>query len=133
RSVRKNLYEFEGSRAVFFHDDGEPYSAGETLVRSDLANTYRQIAKHGADWFYRGEFAEKVGDWMAANGGVITAKDFADYKAKIREPLRTTYRGYQIVGFPPPSSGGIHVAQVLNILENFDMGSLAAKDPLTAA
>jgi gamma-glutamyltranspeptidase/glutathione hydrolase len=133
RSVRKNLYDFEGSRAVFFDDDGEPYAAGETLVQRDLANTYRQIANHGADWFYRGEFAEKVGAWMAANSGIITAKDFAAYEAKVREPVRTTYRGYQIVGFPPPSSGGIHVAQVLNILENFDMRSLAVKDPLTAS
>jgi gamma-glutamyltranspeptidase/glutathione hydrolase len=133
RSVQHHLYEFEGSRAVFFHKDGKPIAAGERLVQTDLANTYRQTAEHGIDWFYRGEFAHKVGDWMKAHGGILTAADFAAYEAKLREPLHTTYRGYEIVGFPPPSSGGIHVAQVLNILENFDMRSIAKNDPLAAA
>src|SRR6185295_544165 len=86
-------------------------------------------ADQGADWFYRGEFAKKVANWMAANGGIITAADFAVYQAKLREPLRSTYRGYEIVGFPPPSSGGIHVAQILNILENFDLKSIYQKSP----
>ena len=69
---------------------------------------------------------------MAANGGILTAKDFAEYEAKLREPLRSTYRGYEIIGFPPPSSGGVHVAQVLNILENFDMRSIEKSDPTKA-
>ena len=132
RGDAKNLHEFEGSRAVFFHADGKPIAAGDRLVQTDLANTYQQIAEHGTDCFYRGEFAKKIGDWMAANGGIMTAADFAAYEAKIREPLRSTYRGYQIVGFPPPSSGGVHVAQILNILENFDLRSIAQKDPIEA-
>ena len=132
RSCRRNLHKFEGSRAIFFKADGEPVSAGDRLVQADLAKTYRGIAAHDTDFFYRGEVAQKIGDWMVANGGIITAKDFANYEAKVREPLHTTYRGFQIVGFPPPSSGGIHVAQVLNILENFDLRSIAAGDPLMA-
>ena len=132
RSCRRNLHKFEGSRAVFFKADGEPVSAGDRLVQADLAKTYRGIAEQGTDYFYRGEVADKIGAWMAANGGIITAQDFAAYEAKVREPLHTTYRGFQIVGFPPPSSGGIHVAQVLNILENFDLRSIAASDPLVA-
>lgn len=132
RSVEKNLQQFEGSRAVFFHEDGGPLAAGDRLVQVDLANTYRQIAEHGTDWFYQGELAKKVGEWMAANGGVMTAADFAAYEAKVREPLHSTYRGYEIVGFPPPSSGGIHVAQILNILENFDMRTIAKSDLVTA-
>ncbi len=96
-------------------------------MQTDLANTYRQIAEHGTDWFYRGPFAKKIGDWMAANGGIITAADFAAYEAKLREPLRSTYRGYQIVGFPPPSSGGVHVAQILNILEEFDLKAICRR------
>jgi gamma-glutamyltranspeptidase/glutathione hydrolase len=132
RNVEHHLYEFVGSRAVFFHADGKPITAGEKLVQADLANTYRQIAKHGTDWFYHGEFATAVADWMDDHGGILTAADFAAYEAKLREPLHSTYRGYEIVGFPPPSSGGIHVAQVLNILENFDMRSLAKRDPLAA-
>jgi gamma-glutamyltranspeptidase / glutathione hydrolase len=132
RSVEKGLKEFEGSREVFFHSDGKPLKAGDRLVQPDLADTYRQIADQGVDWFYRGEFAKKIGDWMAANGGILTAADFAAYQAKLREPLRSTYRGYQIVGFPPPSSGGIHVAQILNILEQFDLKSTEEKDPIVA-
>jgi gamma-glutamyltranspeptidase/glutathione hydrolase len=73
-----------------------------------------------------------VGDWMAKNGGIMTAADFAAYEAKLREPLETTYRGRRIIGFPPPSSGGIHVAQVLNILEQCDLKAIAKRDPVEA-
>jgi gamma-glutamyltranspeptidase/glutathione hydrolase len=130
---RKALDKFEGSRAVFFKADGKPIAAGDRLVQTDLANTYYQIAAQGTDFFYRGDVAKKIGTWMAANGGIITAEDFAKYEAKIREPIRSTYRGYEIVGFPPPSSGGVHVAQVLNILENFDLKSIGHEDSIEAA
>ena len=76
-----------------------------------------------------GRLPKMVGEWMAANGGIITAADFAAYEAKLREPLETTYRGYTIIGFPPPSSGGVHVAQVLNMLEPFDMRAIEKRDP----
>ena len=68
---------------------------------------------------------------MKANGGILAAKDYANYKTIIRKPIRTTYRGYEIIGFPPPSSGGVHVAQILNILESFDLKKLHAEDPIT--
>jgi gamma-glutamyltranspeptidase/glutathione hydrolase len=132
RSEEKNLNKFEGSRAIFFHPDGKPIAAGDRFIQPDLANTYSQIAAHDTDWFYRGELAKKVGDWMAANGGIITAADFAKYEAKLRQPLHSTYRGYQIIGFPPPSSGGIHVAEILNILEPFDLAATAKRDPIAA-
>jgi gamma-glutamyltranspeptidase/glutathione hydrolase len=67
--------------------------------------------------------------WMKANGGLITAEDFRRYEIKLRTPLRATYRGHEIIGFPPPSSGGVHVAQVLNILEHFDLKALRANSP----
>jgi gamma-glutamyltranspeptidase/glutathione hydrolase len=132
RGVAKRLREFEGSRAIFLTPDGEPLAGGERLVQKDLANTYRNVAERGIDWFYRGPLAKMIGDWMAANGGIITADDFAAYQVKEREPLVTTYRGYEIVGFPPPSSGGIHVAQILNMLEGFDMKSIGERDPAEA-
>lgn len=132
KSVEHHLAEFPGSRAVFFHEDGRPFGVGERLVQTDLARTYEQIAAHGAEWFYRGAFAKSVGDWMSSHGGVLTAQDFAAYEAKVRQPLHTKYRKYEIVGFPPPSSGGIHVAQVLNILENFDLRAIEKKSPLEA-
>ncbi len=127
-----NLKRFEGSRAVYFKADGTPYAAGDTLIQSDLANTFRQIAEQGSDWFYRGPLAEMIGDWMAKNGGIITAADFAAYEAKLRKPLESTYRGRTIIGFPPPSSGGVHVAQVLNILEPFEISAIGRRDPIEA-
>jgi gamma-glutamyltranspeptidase/glutathione hydrolase len=128
RGEAAHLRQFEGSRAVFFREDGSPIAAGDRLVQRDLANTYRQVAEHSTRWFYRGPFAEMVGKWMSANGGILTAADFAAYEAKLREPLRSTYRGWQIVGFPPPSSGGVHVAEILNILENFDLRAIAQRE-----
>jgi gamma-glutamyltranspeptidase/glutathione hydrolase len=133
RGEANDLRKLAGSRAVLLHADGSPLEEGERLLQRDLANTYRQIAEHGIDWFYRGPLAEQVGEWMAANGGILTAADFAAYQAKIREPLATTYRGYQVVGFPPPSSGGIHVAQILNILETFDLRAIQQHDPVQSA
>ena len=123
------IREFPGARAVLLKDDGAPYHEGEILQQPDLARTYRMIAKYGPDWFYRGELADRVGTWMAENGGLLATGDFAAYRAKGREPVVTTYRGHAIVGMPPPSSGGIHVAQILNILEHFDLKSLHANDP----
>lgn len=129
----RNLRKFPGSAAIFLHADGSPRKVGETLVQTDLAHTYREIAERGTDYFYRGPFAEAVGQWMAENGGIMTAADFATYEAKLRKPLETTYRGYTIIGFPPPSSGGIHVAQVLNMLELFDLRSINQRDPVEAS
>lgn len=122
------LARFPASKAVFFREDGKVFQEGETLRLTDLARSYRQIAEHGVSWFYRDGFPQIVGKWMAENGGVITAEDFARYQFKERDPLRTTYRGYEIVSFPPPSSGGVHVAEILNILERFDLTHLTQAD-----
>ncbi|MAT71605.1 MAG: gamma-glutamyltransferase [Planctomycetaceae bacterium] len=132
RRLKDTLSRFPGSKATLLKPDGEPYAEGETLRLPDLAASYREIAEHGGDWFYRGEFAQRVGDWMAANGGLITADDFADYHAAQREPIVTRYRCYTIVGFPPPSSGGVHVAQILNMLEHFDLAEMHREDPARA-
>jgi gamma-glutamyltranspeptidase/glutathione hydrolase len=118
------LRQFPGSAQALLKADGSAYAEGEVLKQPDLANTYRQIARQGLDWFYRGEFAERIGRWMKENGGLLTAADFAAYQPVVREPVRTTYRQYEIIGFPPPSSGGVHVAQMLNMLEQFDLAEL---------
>jgi gamma-glutamyltranspeptidase/glutathione hydrolase len=125
-----DLARFPGTRRVLLKADGSPYRETETLKQGDLARTYRAIAQHGPDWFYRGAFADRVGRWMAENGGLLTAADFADYKPRVRQPLVTTYRQWIVVGFPPPSSGGVHVAQILNILERFDVRSIFQADPV---
>ena len=124
--VSADLKQFESSRAIFLRPDGEPWRAGELLVQPDLAGTYRRIAEPGVNWFYRGAFARASEEWMRANGGLMTARDFRRYEIKLRAPVRTTYRGCEIIGFPPPSSGGVHVAEILNILENFDLKALGA-------
>lgn len=112
------LAQFPASAAIFLKD-GQPLKKGDKLVQADLAATYRAVAAKGVEWFYEGEFAAKTGEWMKNNGGILTAADFANYKAPEREPIRSKYRGYDLITMPPPSSGGVHVAQILNILENF--------------
>jgi gamma-glutamyltranspeptidase/glutathione hydrolase len=115
---------FDGARAIFLRADGSPFRAGEILRQPDLAKTYQAIAAQGTDWFYRGPFASATAAWMKPNGGLLTAEDFRRYEVKWRDVIRTTYRGHEIVGFPPPSSGGVHVGQILNILESFDLRAM---------
>jgi hypothetical protein len=98
------------------------------LIQADLAKTYRSIASEGTDWFYHGPFATAVEAWSQKNGGLITVRDFADYKTVRRNPIRTQYRGFEVIGFPPPSSGGVHVGQILNILENFELKNSTANE-----
>jgi gamma-glutamyltranspeptidase/glutathione hydrolase len=127
RATAADLKRFESSRAIFFRQDGEPLGEGDVLKQPDLARSYRAIGREGSDWFYRGEYARSVETWMRANGGILTAADFRDYVVKSRTPVTSTYRGHTIVGFGPPSSGGVHVAQILNMLEGFDLAGL--RDP----
>ena len=126
RSAAPELARFPDARAIFLLPDGTPWSVGHSLKQPELARAYRSIATDGSRWFYQGRFATNAGDWMRVNGGVLAAQDFADYRIKSREPVRSTYRGYAIIGFPPPSSGGVHVAQILNILEAFDLKAMGA-------
>ena len=123
-SVADDLRTFEASKALLFHDDGTPLAEGETLKQPDLAASLRALAAQGPDWFYRGPYATKVAEWMKAHGGLLTAEDFANYHIALREPVRSTYRGAEIVSFPPPSSGGVHVIEILNMLEIFDLAKL---------
>ncbi len=126
KSAANELREFPASRKILLQPDGAPWPVGHVLIQADLARSYEEIAARGADWFYNGPFAEKTAAWMKTHGGIITAEDVANYRVKLREPVRTHYRGYEIIGFPPPSSGGVHVAQILNILEHFDLKSMGA-------
>lgn len=120
------LKQFPASAAIFFKADGTPLKKGDQLVQKDLAATYRAVAEHGTGWFYGGAYAQKVEAWMKENGGIMTAADLANYKAVEREPVRASYRGHEIVAMPPPSSGGVHVAQILQILEHFPIHTMNA-------
>ena len=108
------------SKAIFWKD-GEPLKKGDRLVQSDLAKSLTLIAEHGPDAFYKGAIADQIADEMKKNGGLITKADLAAYRAVERTPVSGDYRGYQVYSMPPPSSGGIHIIEILNILSQFDM------------
>jgi gamma-glutamyltranspeptidase/glutathione hydrolase len=108
-------------KRVFGKPDGTRWKSGDRLVLPDLGRTLRMVAEKGADAFYTGEPAELLAKEMKAGGGLITKDDLAAYKAHERTPIVTTYRGYEVYGPPPPSSGGVTIALMLNVLENFDL------------
>ena len=107
-----------------FSKEGEPYAAGDTLRQPDLGNTLRRVLLERSDGFYRGETARLIAQEMRREGGLITEEDLAAYRARERTPLRGTYRGYDVLSMPPPSSGGIALLAMLNILEGFDLTSM---------
>jgi gamma-glutamyltranspeptidase/glutathione hydrolase len=115
--------QYPSSAKVFLKADGSPYEFGDTWVQPDLADTLQLIQEQGRDGFYKGSNAKKLADFMRANGGIITEEDLEQYEAVEREPVRGTYRGYEIVSMPPPSSGGVTLIQILNILEGFDLAA----------
>jgi gamma-glutamyltranspeptidase/glutathione hydrolase len=104
-----------------FSKNGKPYEAGEILKQPDLAKTLTRIADQGPAGFYEGETAALIEKEMKANGGLITMGDLKAYQAKKRGVVKGTYRGYDIIGMPPPSSGGMAVVQILNVLEGYDL------------
>ena len=112
---------FPETARIQFPPPGTPAEPGWRLVQRDLARTLERIADHGPDGFYRGPVARAIADDMAKSGGILTAEDLAGYTPAVREPVRGSYRGYEIVTFPPPSSG-IALIDALNILEGFDLG-----------
>lgn len=123
------LRQFPDSRKLFFRPDGTPLQVGDQLKQPDLAKTLRTIQARGKDGFYQGWVARAIVQSQEKHGGLITLKDLATYNVKVREPLRADYNGYQVVSMPPPSSGGVHVLQILNILENVDLKSLGPFSP----
>jgi gamma-glutamyltranspeptidase/glutathione hydrolase len=103
-----------------FSKEGEAYEAGDTLKQHDLAASLERIARSGPAGFYEGRTAELIEKEMLANGGLITREDLKAYRPLRRSPTIGTYRGYEIIGMPPPSSGGVALVQMLNVLEGFD-------------
>jgi gamma-glutamyltranspeptidase/glutathione hydrolase len=118
---RSRLARWPSSAEIFLKSDGTAFGPGERLVQADLANTLEAIAKAGPRAFYAGPIAEKIASAVQAAGGVMTADDLKGYRAVERAPVRGTYRGYDVVSMPPPSSGGIVLVEMLNILEGYDL------------
>lgn len=108
----------------YYLKDGLPYEVGDIVTNPDLAKTLQLIAENGADAFYKGEVAEAIVAAVQKHGGVMTTEDLANYKAEERVPVTGTYRGYQIISAPPASSGGTHIVEALNVLENYDIGAM---------
>ena len=111
------------SMKIFYKQNGEPYKKGEILTQEDLAWSLKQIAQNGPQAFYKGDIAQKIASFMKRDGGLITSRDLKSYKAVTRNPAQGEYRGYEIYSMPPPSSGGVHLIQMLNILEQFPLSS----------
>lgn len=121
KGLENDWRENPSSGKVFLKPDGSLYLLGELWKQPDLSRTLELIQVHGRDGFYQGPNAQRFGEFMRAHGGLITEEDLARYEAVERAPIRGTYRGYDIVSMPPPSSGGIVLVEMLNILEGFDL------------
>lgn len=116
--------EFPEMQKVYWTEAGLPYETGDVIVNPDLAKALQKIADEGKDGFYKGEIAQALVNTLAKYDGVMTLEDLAAYEVQVRTPVTSTYRGYKVISSPPPSSGGTHLIEILNILENYDVASL---------
>lgn len=121
RAVVGRMSQFPASIAAYGKPGGGTWAGGDTLRLPDLARTLRAIAEQGPDAFYTGWIADRIADDMARHGGLITREDLAGYQPVERAPVRGDYRGYEIISMPPPSSGGVALIEMLNILEHFNL------------
>jgi gamma-glutamyltranspeptidase/glutathione hydrolase len=131
REIGQAMKPYPASVAAYGKRDGATWQPGDTLVLSDLGRTLTAIATRGADVFYTGWIADSIAADMQRNGGLITKKDLAAYRARERAPIRGRYNGYDIVTMPPPSSGGVAMVEMLNILSHFDLEKQGRWSPET--
>ena len=124
KSYEKRLRKWPSTAKIFYKPNGGFYEAGDILVQKDLAWSLEQIAKKGSKAFYDGEVGDRLCKDVDRNKGLITKKDLKAYKVDVVAPQWGDYRGYQIASMPPPSSGGVHIIQMLNMLEAFPLGYL---------
>ncbi|MBO4872753.1 MAG: gamma-glutamyltransferase [Lachnospiraceae bacterium] len=124
-----SISRFEATAAIYLDPDEMPWEMGTVITNQDLANSLRLIAEQGEEVFYKGEIAEKIVEAVQAEGGYLTLEDFANYEINVLEPVHGTYRGCDIYSSNLPSSGGSIIIEMLNILENFDVGAM---DPESA-
>jgi gamma-glutamyltranspeptidase/glutathione hydrolase len=123
-NARERLARWPAAAAIFLKNGGEPLQDGDRLLQFDLADTLKEIAKSGPAGFYEGRTAKKLATAIRAAGGLMTEDDLRNYRAVARAPVRGTYRGYDVISMPPPSSGGIALIEMLNILEAYDLGTM---------
>jgi|TARA_B110000914_G_scaffold73905_1_gene64910 gamma-glutamyltranspeptidase/glutathione hydrolase len=122
---RKSWFgKYPSSQKIFYKDQGKPYLVGDVWKQNDLANTLERIQSNGKEGFYGGKTAELIANFMTANNGLITLEDLKKYEAVERKPIKNNYRDYEIVSMPPPSSGGVIISEMLNILEQYDLNQI---------
>lgn len=126
RQRQERLCRNEAACRYFYKPDGSTYRPGEVIRQADLAKTLEAIAAEGPDAFYTGSIADLIAAEMQRGGGLVNKASLAAYKPSWRKPLRGSYRGYDVLTMPPTSSGGVHVLQMLNILEKFDIAEMGA-------
>ena len=129
KDAYRAISQHDSTAAIYLDEDWMPFEAGDIIKNPDLANSLRLIAEQGESVFYRGELAEKIVSAVQADGGCLTLEDFANYRIHVTEPVHGTYRGCDVYSSNLPSSGGTIIIEMLNILENFDVGAL---DPESA-
>lgn len=122
--LKKRIAQWPSSAKIFYKADGSNYRVKETLKQPELAHSLSLIAAHGSKGFYQGETAQKIVSTIQEVGGIMTLEDLKNYRVVERKPVQGDYRGYQVVSMPPPSSGGIHIIEMLNMLEPFPIDKL---------
>ena len=123
-AMQKRLAQWPETKRIFYKKDGSSYQAGEILKQTDLANTLSLISEQGEKGFYQGEVAKAIASRVQKAQGILSEQDLQNYHVVERQAITGSYRGYDIFSMPPPSSGGIHIVQILNMLENYDLNSM---------
>ncbi len=126
REVAGSMAKYPASVAAYGKPGGGDWKGGDTIVLRDLGKTLRAIAEHGPDAFYTGWIADSIAATMQQHGGLISHRDLDSYRAIVRAPVKGQYHGFELIGMPPPTSGGVTMIEMLNILENFDLPKLGA-------
>lgn len=124
KALNERIGQWPESRKIFFKTDSTYFEAGEWLKQKDLAWSLKEMANHGRDAFYKGKIADRIVADMKLNNGLITKKDLRNYQPILTDVVWGSYQGYDIASMPPPSSGGVHLIQMLNVLENFRLDTL---------
>lgn len=126
---KEDLARYPETVKTYFKPDGQPYTSEDLLIQKDLAQTLEIIARQGAKAFYEGELADKIIRDFKANGGIMTKEDLKNYQVKIRQPLKTSYQGFEVIGMPPPSSGGVSILEMLHVLNQQQLNRQNPLDP----
>ena len=123
-ALKERLSKWPNTRDIFYKKDGSNYQPGDILIQQDLAKTLSLISKEGEKGFYQGDIAKAIATSIQQAHGIVTEQDLENYNVVERKAIQGSYRGYEVFSMPPPSSGGVHIVQILNMLENYDLSAM---------